>query len=38
MDVLDVEMNLSVVEVELKIFEDEVENFKIFDIFLNYEE
>lgn len=33
MDVLDVEMNLSVVEVELKIFYDEVENFKIVDIF-----
>lgn len=31
MDVLDAEMNLSVAEAELKIFEDEVENSKIFD-------
>lgn len=38
MDVLDAKMSLSVAEAELKIFEDEVENSKIFDTFSNYEE
>lgn len=38
MDILDAEMNLSVTEAELKIFKDEVENYRIFDTFSNYEE
>uniref|UniRef100_K1RHF1 Uncharacterized protein n=1 Tax=Magallana gigas TaxID=29159 RepID=K1RHF1_MAGGI len=38
MDVLDADMNLSEAEAELKIFDDEVENSKIFDTFSNYEE
>lgn len=38
MDILDADMNLSVAEAELKIFEDEVENSRIYEIFSNYDE
>lgn len=38
MIILDAEMNSSVTEAELKILEDEVENFRICDIISNYEE
>lgn len=38
MDILDADMNLSVTEAELKIFEDEVKNSRIYEIFSNYDE
>lgn len=37
MDILYADMNLSVAEAELKIFEDEVENSRIYEIFSNYD-